>query len=497
MSRPGKNLSFDIILGLILAAVATASTALNADLQSTPRFDGAGYAVLGEALATGRGYYEINRPNAPPHDHFPPGYPLALGAMWRLTGRSIVAAHLLSIMCTVMVVILAWRWFRAMYTPKTAFLLGLALAVNWTLGRVGGSIQSEPLYMFWELVTVLLACQAERRDTFVIGIGLGVALAASMLTRHVGICLVPAIAVVLGLRRHWKVLIMAGSTAAFLVAPWISWLALIHHHTQLGLLTWDRIGARAVGQSLFYIQRLADQITGPFVEVATVIHHSWLLSGMANLWATIASAIIVWGWVQSVRSPHRRLSGLIAGTTLVLLLVWPFTEAGRFLIPLVPMILVGLTEGVARLVRLVRLKQPREWAATILLGVSIPYSAYSIINGRAQAQRRLHVDFDAACTWITDHAATPGTVLTRHPGEVYWQTGCLTIEPDSPDPDAIDRLISRLDIAYILVDDKRYINAEANPLREYVRQYPGRVVLVWSRNHERMSVQVFSVIQAK
>ena len=497
MSRPGKNLSFDIILGLILAAVATASTALNADLQSTPRFDGAGYAVLGEALATGRGYYEINRPDTPPHDHFPPGYPLALGVLWRLTGRSIVAAHLLSIVCTVMVVILAWRWFRAMYPPKTAFLLGLALAVNWTLGRVGGSIQSEPLYMFWELVAVLLACRAERRDTGVIGIALGVALAASMLTRHVGICLAPAVGVVLGLRRHWKVLIVAALTMTFVVVPWIGWLALIHHHTQLGLLTWDRIGSRAVGQSLFYIQRLADQITGPFVEVATVIHQSWLLRDMANLWATMASIIIFGGWVHTVRSRRRRLTGLIAGITLVLLLLWPFTEAGRFLIPLVPMILVGLTEGVARVVRLVRLKQPREWAAAILLGVSIPYSAYSIMNGRADAQRRLHVDFDAACTWIAEHAATPGTVLTRHPGEVFWQTGRSTIEPDSPDPDAIDRLISHLDITYILVDNERYVNAEANPLREYVRQYPGRVVLVWGRNHGRMSVQVFSVIQSR
>jgi Dolichyl-phosphate-mannose-protein mannosyltransferase len=492
-----KKLASDFGPCLLLAVVAVAPVCLNTNVSAVPRFDGAGYAVLGQALATGRGYREINKPEAPPHDHFPPGYPFALAILWCFTGRSVIAAHIFSEVCTVTAVLLGWKWFRAMYPPKTALMLGLVLAINWTWGRIGGSIQSEPLFMVWELLAVLMTVRATRHDTLGGGVALGTVLAASMLTRHVGICIAVAVVLDLGLRGRWKTGVAALTLATLLVLPWVGWLLLVHHHTQLGLLTVHGLVSRIAGQALFYLQRLPDQITGPFVEVGTVFKRSPVLATAANLWAVMATAIVVWGWVQTLRTPRRRLVGMIAFTTLSLLLIWPFIEAGRFLIPLVPMLLVGLTEGLARVLRQARLKQPRVLAVTILLGVSIPYSVYSIVNGRAEAQRSIHVDFDAACQWIAGHTTGPGPVLTRHPGEVFWQTGHATIESDSLDLNEIDRLINRLGVTYLLIDDERYVNAGSNPLKEYVNQYPGRATLVWSKSHGSASVQVFEIIRSK
>ena len=167
------------------------------------------------------------------------------------------------------------------------------------------------------------------------------------------------------------------------------------------------------------------------------------------------------------------MAGLITFTTLALLLVWPFTEAGRFLVPLVPFLLVGATEGIAGLLAPLARRRARDWAVGIVLAASIPYAAYSVVSGRAVAQRRTHADFDAACLWIAEHATRPGPVLTRHPGEVYWQTGRQAIPPDAPDPEAIDHLIGRLGIAYLLIDDDRYAKAGLNPLGRYVRAVPG------------------------
>ena len=93
----------------LLAAVSVASVGLNTDLTAPPRFDGAGYAILGEALASGRGYREINLPDSPRHAHFPPGYPAALALVWRSFGRSDIAAHAFSMLCTTVAVLLAWR----------------------------------------------------------------------------------------------------------------------------------------------------------------------------------------------------------------------------------------------------------------------------------------------------------------------------------------------------------------------------------------------------
>src|SRR5437868_1319470 len=96
-----------LVGGLIFAAAAV-SAAWSADLRTPPRFDGAGYAVLAEALATGQGYREIDRPDSPRHAHFPPGYPVALATLWSATGRSVPAAHGLSLISTVAATLAAW-----------------------------------------------------------------------------------------------------------------------------------------------------------------------------------------------------------------------------------------------------------------------------------------------------------------------------------------------------------------------------------------------------
>lgn len=482
---------------LLLTIVASLSVCLNTNVSSVPRFDGAGYAVLGQALGTGRGYCEINRPGAPRHDHFPPGYPFTLAILWEFTGRSVVAAHLFSAVCTILAVLLGWNWFRVMYPPRTALVLALALAINWTWGRIGGSIQSEPCFMVWELLAILTAIEAVRYGTFRSGAALGLALGVVVLTRHVGICIAVAVVLDLALSGRWKLLLVVIATATLLVFPWAIWLLMVHHHTQLALLTTQGLTDRIAGQVVFYLQRFPDQLMGPFVEVGTVFKRSPVIVILANLWAMLFGIILVGGWVKTLRTPRRRLVGLIAFITLSLLVLWPFTEAGRFLIPLIPMMLVGLTEGLAYVIRQARVKRPRDWAVTILLSISVPYSAYAIINGRAEAQRRIHLDFDRACQWITSQARGSGPILTQYPGEVFWQTGHYTVEPDSTDPGAIDGLIEQLGVSYLLIDNNRYANAGSNPLQRYVKQYPDRVRLVWGNSHDNLSVQVFEIIRSK
>jgi hypothetical protein len=144
----------------IVAAVAAAVVGLNTGVHEPPRFDGAGYAVLARSLLQGAGYREIDHPDRPRHAHFPPGYPLALAALWGVTGPSAAAAHGLSIACTVAATLASWRWFRTMYPPRTALVLGLALACNWTWGRTGGAIQSEPLFLLLGQLALLAASRA-------------------------------------------------------------------------------------------------------------------------------------------------------------------------------------------------------------------------------------------------------------------------------------------------------------------------------------------------
>lgn len=419
---------------------------------------------------------------------------------WHCSGGLLAARswlrHLFSAFCTLVAVFLAWRWLRAIYCPGPALLLALALALNWTWGRVGASIQSEPLFVLCELLTVLIAVEATHRDDVRLGMILGSALATTMLVRHVGAALSVAILFELGLSRRWRVLITAMVATALLIIPWLGWLAMVHRHSQLVLFTADGLAARIMRQAVFYLQRIPDQITGPFVEVGAASTRQLTTIISANLWAALVSGIVIFGWVRTVQYGRRRLAGTISFTTIALLLVWPFTEAGRFLIPLVPFMLVGMTEGLAGVLEYMSFQRPREWATAIVLALSIPYPIYSVITDRAGAQRGLHADFDAACQWIAHQSPRSGPILTRHAGEAFRQTGHPAIEPSSTDPDVIGKLINDMGVDYLLIDENRYMNATTSPLEAYVERYPDKVVLIWTASHGNAVVQVFEVRRA-
>lgn len=474
--------------GAIIGALATLAIAANTGFEAPPRFDGAGYAVLARSWLEGRGYREIDHPDAPPHAHYPPGYSLALAALWGLTGPSARAAHAFSIACTVGATIAAWAWFRGLYPSRAAFGLGLALAVNWSWGRAGGEIQSEPLYLLLGQLAILVAARIGPRSGWRSGIGLGALLGACILVRHVGIALALAVGLDLLGKKRTRVALVAAATTTAMVLPWVGWLALVRRRTQVELLARGGLVGRVAGNARFYMERLPDAWTGPLVEIATVFRPAWRLPALA--WALIATAVLVGGWLRLGRSTRRRLAALVPAATLPLLLIWPFTEAGRFLIPIVPMILLGIAEGLAALVGRLGLPRARAWASLAVLAGSIPYAGYAIVGRRAEAARRTQAGYDAACAWIVRHGRDhPGPILTRHPGEAFWQTGRHALAPAEESPEALDDLIRRYGVAYLLVDEERYARAPASPLGRYVARRPGRVARAWAGD----SVAVFEV----
>ena len=160
------------------------------------------------------------------------------------------------------------------------------------------------------------------------------------MTRHVGIPLRSgALGIDLLWRRHPSTAGATGLTWGALLLPWIGWLVLAATPNQASLLAlnndtfWDRIFTLTG----FYMQRLPDQLTGPLVEIGTVFQRKPVIVAAVNAWAVVATGVMAVGLVRTLRLRRRRTAGVAAFATLAVLLVWPFNEAGRFLIPLVPM----------------------------------------------------------------------------------------------------------------------------------------------------------------
>ena len=82
------------------------------------------------------------------------------------------------------------------------------------------------------------------------------------------------------------------------------------------------------------------------------------------------------------------------------------------------------------------------------------------LNNFFQSTERLpEVVMDVKRQEILDTAKQAGNLMAN-----AWQTGRQTIPPDPPDPESIEHLIDRMGVAYLLIDDARYANAESNPL---------------------------------
>lgn len=464
-------------LVLVLLAVAAANLLANTRLHDPPRFDGAAYAMLGRAVLNGEGYREIAHPEALRHAHFPPGYPIALAALWWFTGPSETAAHAFSIVCALGAVVAFWRWFGWLYPSSTAtataWPLALALAVNWRWGREGGAILSEPLFLLESGLVVLLAERTARRPReWRAAVLLGLAAGASILTRHVGIGLLAAVVLHLLLRGRRREALVALLVAALMVVPWVGWIVLARRPSQIGLVPGNGLASLIGAQALFYLRRIPDQLVGPVVEVGTVFRPAF--SPWATACAILASGVIVLGWARLLRSPRRRLAGLIPLTTLPILLAWPFTEAGRFLVPLVPILVLGAMEGLAGLLGAVRPRDARRLAALLVLAASVPYSVYGALARSADRDAQRHAPLDRACRWVRDRAEGPGVVLTTSPAEVFWQTGRRAVTPAADDA-GIARQLDDAGIALVIVAEDRYARAPASPLARFLARHPERL----------------------
>ncbi len=471
------------IIGVLIISILTLATM---SWTEPPRYDGAGYATLGKAIAEGRGYRDISRPDAPRHTHFPPAYPGLLALLWKVSGtdnpgRFTILAHAASLACMALGVWSFGRWWSSTEPREVATCLTLALAVNWTWVKTGGVIRSEPLAVAIGGLALLVARRLSSARTLLVGlVALIFLLGFGMLTRQVFACWVFALALDLGLHRGRSAAIFLLGGVAILFAPWAFYQVRIGEGTQSGLFRREGLLPLVADQSLFYARRIPDSIAGPFIEVATVFGRSSWLSTLASAGGIAATSVVIFGWVRLVRSPVRRLGGLIPLATLPLLLVWPFTEAGRFLIPLVPFVLMAAVEGGAFFLRKLGVDRPEIWASRLVLAISLPYSVYAVGSNRAGAERATQRDFDAACAWIADQTTPEGPVMGRHPGDLAWLSRRLAVPIPDGDQLKIAEAIRRERVAFLVIDDDRYARSPDNPLRSLVTGSPW-VQKVWGR----------------
>jgi 4-amino-4-deoxy-L-arabinose transferase-like glycosyltransferase len=220
-----------IALGPTLTCAALVRIAWILRFHPTPadgRFDDtAWYRAAAHYVAAGAGY--VNPYTATPTAAWPPGYPVFLGAAFKLFGESDWTTYGLNVALAVATVAVVYAIGLAVFDRPTAIVGALAMAI-WP-GQVyfASLTLSEPLFTLLftsaALLVVLVPRASRGRGPQLVSLGIVIGLAA--LTRGQALLLLPLALLAWRVEmRRWRPAIawvmLAALATAVVIAPWVA-----------------------------------------------------------------------------------------------------------------------------------------------------------------------------------------------------------------------------------------------------------------------------------
>jgi hypothetical protein len=355
------------------------------------------YISTAKALAQGDGYCLINLPHSPPQTKYPFLFPAMLAVIWKLWPsfpENIAAMQWLTLSFAGLAIGLSYLYLVAWgYTSRSAaFLAGTLAATSPIYLSYGTLVLSEMPFAVFTLLA-MLALEWYLADPFSSRWGqffLGVLLAIPYLTRAIGIVFLPVSLALILWRRRPFFWVGLGVTIASL--PWLLWSILAPQWDQnmviafyTNYLSWWSF---VTGWGSWFIVLLVN-----FLLICLTL---WL-SGLAWLAAIDLSRVFYLGLILLGLLPFvtivRRLrqSPVLPSfllSYLCLTLIWPWPP-NRFLIPILPLLLAFLFDGV----RIFLAKWPpltRSLFPTLILGAFLVYSNLLTVNHYCQEFRKIH-----------------------------------------------------------------------------------------------------------
>ncbi len=214
-----------LLFGLALALRVAWAFQVQCDPRTYWRWDMSIYDFQASAFADGYGYVDFN---GDPTAHWPPGYPMALTPIYRVTGKSLLSARLANAVAGSLTVVLVYLLGTKVF-GRTAGLIGAGLlAVMPNQIIFTGLTLTEVFFTFLFVLILLLTAYALLSDKeprlwqiALVGALIGVA----ALVRGEALLLLAVIpSVMWARRRSWRSLLVRSTAlvlvAAVVVAPW-------------------------------------------------------------------------------------------------------------------------------------------------------------------------------------------------------------------------------------------------------------------------------------
>lgn len=485
--------------------------------------DDAWYVILCKALATGNGYNLINLPQRSGFYFYPPLFPFLLSLLYRMWPDFPSNVPLLKSLSIASMLILPFLVFRLLNQeerlPKfLAYLVAFSTALAPSLVMMAtSSIMSECVFTTLQFASLLWAdsCRREvdKQSSARTPLITGILAAASILTRTIGIALIPAIAIDFLKQRIVKPLVIFLASAILCLAPWQVYKHLRSSAGTLGPVMpgyaaqfWDRLAgsqlgikatshdlpARAWQLSTVIIGDDVGAILAPplyrfpgesgqevigMTAVIPKVSRNAIGLPSATMGLNISAQIISLGFSIVVFigfvTAARRYTGAIElffVFTLAIIVVWPWAPI-RFLGPLVPLIFYYLLLGIMTIYRAIsrklRLVSPHDvWALSrvimlCLVGLLLYDNlAYIAARGEGPTSWRYPAcvrEFQAnkeAAEWIRSHVPPNEVVAGGNPAFVYLFSGHQTALCGAPQ-------CAKAGIRYYMTTDDEQVSVPA------------------------------------
>ena len=490
------------------------------------------YVTVAKALATGQGYRIISLPYEPAQTKFPPFYPFLLSLIWRVNPtfpQNLIWMMLLSVGATVSFLALTYRYLvRQGYARHWQALIVVALtAINWRTVIYATGTYSEMIYTALSLVALLLAEKLDRtRNQWIWGLSLGLILGLAFLTRTTGMAPLVAVAVYFLLQRKFRLALLPLAVGSLFVLAWfawchvnrttatgvnVAWYTNYFQYTKDVLLELNVHNRATMAATLLDIagkNTLMLAVSIPLVCLG--LDYNWVF------YLGFALMFIAAGFIRDVSRGWRLLHVYVI-CYLGLHVVWlPFVAYDRYLLPILPFLLLWLIRELASLTKVVRKTMRfdahilRKASATLIglavaLIVSVTAYTYgsvfysSLASATLDKELRPTADDTEAIEWINANTSPSDVLVCARDPMYYLYTGrkatrSLPVTVGIYWQDDNKRVLDVIDESngkYLVLtraDFDYQTDQQLNGFKELIGEHPEKFVLVFTSGNGRCTI---------
>jgi len=457
--------------------------------------DNAHYILLSEALAaplqgeTFTGYVEEIAPGPPAaHTKYPPGYPLLLAPVSAFLGRNFLAYKLISLLMTTASVVLFAIFVQRWYGTWVWIPLSVAFAVNPLVVDYSHWILSEAPFLFATLFGIY-AVDKDHREGGRMGRWFWFALAAGLwcfYIRQIGALFLAGVSLSYLVRKEWRKFFAHGAIGAGLTLPWLIRARLLQgevssylgefmsrniYNPEAGQIDLGGLVARLLDNAVTYsTEELPRALAGP--------SSGWASTFPIQVVAAFVTLVALMGLVRNGSTDKGSALALYFLLTMVAILLFVESVSDvRYLVPLVPLILVYALDGagwtgrlLGKLRRSMRGTPPKGGNAAragVTLMILLSVLAVGAQVARVPSNLRMIVEVDAgnpyagyhpnwrsfmlAADWVHRNTPEDAVVTVRKPRLFNLLTRRrAVIYPFSTDADSVWSVVGAGD--YVVVD---------------------------------------------